>query len=285
MVRAHGAPIVVGVQRLTDDPFARRLFADAQEGIAMFDESGALIAWNAAARAITGWDEASAAKQDLLTKGAGVLQIREGKWVDLRRSTVATPQGELRLVLFADATANVSLVEARRHLADGGLIDRVTSLAGPQIALGHLERSVALAQRDNRAVGVLAVGIDVPRVAETVPMDELMAQLGKRVIAATRTSDLAARSSESEILIVLTAMANAADAAIVAVRLLLQLSRPYVLQGRERSATISVGVASFPTDADGATLLLDAARAAMGRARNAGGGYVLSEPATVRPGC
>jgi diguanylate cyclase (GGDEF)-like protein len=270
------------MQRLTDDPFARRLFADAQEGIAVFDESGSLIAWNAAARAITGWDEAGAATQDLLAKGAGILQIREGKWVDLRRSTVATPQGELRLVLFADATANVSLVEARRHLADGGLIDRVTSLAGPQIAVGHLERSVALAQRDLRAVGVLSVGVDIPHVAEDVPMNELMAQLGKRVIAATRTSDLAARFSESEILIVLTAMAHAGDAAIVAVRLLLQLSRPYVLQGRERSATISVGIASFPTDADGASTLLDAARATMARARSAGGGYQVASPAVSR---
>ena len=248
----------------------------------MFDESGALIAWNAAARAITGWDEAGAATQDLLSKGGGVLQIRDGKWVDLRRSKVATPQGELRLVLFADATANVSLVEARRQLADGGLIDRVTTLAGPQIAVGHLDRSVALAQRDGRAVGVLSVGVDIPRVAEDVPMDELMAQLGKRVIAATRTSDLASRYAASEILIVLTAMAHAGDAAIVAVRLLLQLSRAYVLQGRERSATISVGVASFPTDADSATRVLEAARAAMTRARSGGGGYVLASPAAPR---
>jgi diguanylate cyclase (GGDEF)-like protein len=266
------------VQRLSDDPFARRLFADAQEGIAVYDEHGALIAWNGAARAITGWDEAGAATQDLLSKGAGILQIRDGKWVDLRRSTVATPQGELRLILFADATANVSLVEARRQLADSGLIDRVTSLAGPEIAVGHLERSVALAQRDGRSVGVLSVGVDIPRVAEDVPMDEVMGQLGKRVIAATRTSDLAARYSGSELLIVLTAMAHAGDAAVVAVRLLLQLSRPLVLQGRERSVTISVGAASFPTDADGASVLLEAARAAMTRARSAGGGYQLAHP-------
>ena len=37
MVRAHRAPIVIGMQRLTDDPFAHRLFAEAQEGIAVFD--------------------------------------------------------------------------------------------------------------------------------------------------------------------------------------------------------------------------------------------------------
>ncbi|MEK7861899.1 MAG: diguanylate cyclase, partial [Chloroflexota bacterium] len=172
-------------------------------------------------------------------------------------------------------------LQARRQLMDGGLVDRVTRLAGAQIALGHLQRSVALGRRDSRAVGVICIGVAVPRVAEEVPMDELMQQVGKRVIAATRTSDLAARSGGSELLIVLTAMASANDAAIVAVRLLLQLSRPYILQGRERSATVSQGVASYPTDGDSADAVLHAARSAMSRAAADGGGYRLAGTPTV----
>lgn len=265
------------MQRVTADPIAHRLFAETQEGVALFDHTGALVAWNAAARTITGWDDTMAAKQNLLSKGAGMLEIREGKWVDVRRATVATAGGELQIVLFADATAEVALREARRQLTEGGLIDRVTQLPGSQIALVHLERSVALARRDSRAVGVLSIGCDIPAVGEAVQMDELMRQLGKRVIAATRASDLAARFGESELLIVLTAMASPQHGAIVAVRLLLHLSRPYVLQGRERSATISLGVSSFPSDGTSAEAVLDAARQAMARARATGGGY---EPAS-----
>jgi diguanylate cyclase (GGDEF)-like protein len=265
---------------LTTDPFALRLFTEAQEGIAVYDASGTLIAWNAAARAITGWDQEGAGSKDLLAKGAGMIEIRDGKWVDLRRAAVATPDGELRMLLFNDASSQVALREAKRQLTEGGLIDRVTTLAGPQIAIGHLERSVSLAKRDTRSVGVLAVGIDVPKVAEAVPADELMREVGKRVIASTRSSDLASRYSEWEILIVLTAMAQPHDAAIVAVRLLLHLSQPYVLQGRERSATISVGVASYPTDGDSAEAALAAARDAMGRVRAEGGGYRIA----VTPG-
>ena len=264
------------MQRLTDDPFAHRLFAEAQEGIAVFDGSGALIAWNTAAKAITGWDESAAAKQDLLTKGAGMIQIREGKWVDLRRSAVATPAGDLRILLFNDASAEFALSEARRALTDAGLIDQVTRLAGRPIALGHLERSVALAKRDRRSVGVLAVGVDIPKVGSDIPMDELMRQLGKRVIAATRTSDLAARTGDSELLVMLTALTSPHDASIVAVRLLLQLSQPYVLGGKERSVTVSVGAASYPTDGDSANAALDAARAAMARARSGGGGFEVA---------
>jgi diguanylate cyclase (GGDEF)-like protein len=264
------------MQRLTDDPFAHRLFSEAQEGVAVFDESGALVAWNAAARAITGWDEAAAAKQGLLAKGAGMIEIREGKWVDLRRAAVARAQGDLRILLFADASAQVALTQARRDLTDAGLIDQTTRLAGRPIAIGHLERSVSLAKRDKRAVGVLAIGVDVPKVGGDIPIDELMRQLSKRVIAATRTSDLASRIEESELLIVLTAMASPHDASIVAVRLLLKLSQAYVLGGKERSATVSVGVASFPTDGDSADTALKAARGAMARVRSRGGGFEVA---------
>jgi diguanylate cyclase (GGDEF)-like protein len=266
------------MQRLTTDPFAQRLFAETQEGIAVYDRAGELIAWNAAARAITGWSQEAAAKQDLLAKGAGMLEIREGKWVDLRRTAVGTPTGELRFVLFADANAEVALTSARAQLTEGGLIDRDTKLAGPQLALGHLERSVALARRDNRAVGVLSVGIDIPDVGETVTWLELMQQLGKRVIGATRTSDLAARLADDELLVVLTAMADPHDVSIVAVRMLLQLSKQYVLAGRERSVTISLGVASFPPNGDSSTAVLNAAREAMARARSQGGGYRIATP-------
>jgi diguanylate cyclase (GGDEF)-like protein len=264
------------VQRFTSDPFAQRLFAETQEGIAVFDRNGELVAWNAAARAITGWDQERAAKEDLLGRGAGMLEIREGKWVDLRRTAVGTVSGEYRVVLFADASAQVALTNARQQLTEGGLIDRVTKLSGPQLALAHLERSVALARRDMRAVGVLSIGVDIPNVGEPVTLLELYQQLGKRVIAATRTSDLAARLADDELLVILTAMANPHDASIVAVRMLLQLSKPYVLAGRERSVTISLGIASFPPDGDTSTAVLNASREAMSRVRSEGGGYRIA---------
>jgi diguanylate cyclase (GGDEF)-like protein len=261
---------------LIRDPFARRLFAEAREGVAVFDADGALVAWNAAARAITGWDQAAASTHDLLAIGAGMLEIRAGKWVDVRRSTVDVGSGALQIMLFADSTPQYALSQARRDLTAGGLIDGVTKLAGRDMLMGHLERSISLAERDSRAVGVLSIGIDIPRVAEQVPIDELMHQLGQRVFAAMRGSDLAARVSERELVVVLTAMSDWRDASVVSVRMLLKLSQPYVLVGRERSVTISVGVASFPTHGATATTVLDAAALAMSRVRAGGGGYNIA---------
>ena len=205
-----------------------------------------------------------------------MLEIRDGKLVDLRRSSIGLDAGGLRVLLFADASAQYALTEARRQLTEGGLMDRVTQLAGPEMLNDHLARSITLARRDERSVGVIALGVDIPRVAEHVPMDELMRQLGKRVLAATRGSDLAARTSERDLAVVLTAMARPGDAAVVSVRMLLSLSQPYVLAGRERSVTVSVGLASFPMDGDNAEAVLAAASQAMARARANGGGHRIA---------
>ena len=205
-----------------------------------------------------------------------MLEIRDGKWVDLRRSSIGLDAGGLRVLLLADASAQYALTEARRQLTEGGLMDRVTQLAGPEMLNDHLARSITLARRDERSVGVIALGVDIPRVAEHVPMDELMRQLGKRVLAATRGSDLAARTSERDLAVVLTAMARPGDAAVVSVRMLLSLSQPYVLAGRERSVTVSVGLASFPMDGDNAEAVLAVASQAMARARADGGGHRIA---------
>jgi len=163
-----------------------------------------------------------------------------------------------------------------------GVVDGVTQLAVKAIAVGHLERSIALAQRDKRAVGVVAIGAEVPKVGKAdVPLDDLMRELATRVIVSTRASDLAARYGRSELVVVLTAMADPGDAAIVAVRLLLELSRPYLVGDVSRSATISLGVASYPLNADSAEAALGAARMAMARARANGGGYKVAEPSRV----
>ncbi|MDQ2951497.1 MAG: diguanylate cyclase [Chloroflexota bacterium] len=258
------------------DPLARRLFAEAQEGIALFDADGELVGWNAAARAITGWDQAAAGSHDILSLPAGICEIRDGKWVDLRRSTTEVESSTLRIVLFADASAQKALTEARHQLTAGGLMDRVTQFAGPEMLHDHLARSIALARRDERSVGVIALGVDIPRMSEYVPTDELMAQLGKRILASTRGSDLAARMTERDLAVVLTAMARPGDAAVVSVRMLLSLSQPYVLAGRERSVTVSIGVASFPLHGESPESVMAAASRAMTLARADGGGHRIA---------
>jgi len=166
--------------------------------------------------------------------------------------------------------------ERRDDLRALGLIDPLTGLPGRQIAMLHIERAVALAERDKRSVGLLSVKLDRhqdPRDPSRRQVeDEVLRQFAKRFAAFVRGSDTPARLGGDSFLAVLTALTSPDDATLVAVRLLLALAQPFGVEGRERSVLCSIGIAEYPRDAqDSVTLLSEALRAA-DRAQNLGGG-------------
>ena len=75
------------------------------------------------------------------------------------------------------------------------------------------------------------------------------------------------RISGDEFAIVLADLAHADDAALVAQRVLDELSEPYLLAGNEAYTSASIGIATFPGDGDDAETLLKNADIAMYRAK------------------
>jgi diguanylate cyclase (GGDEF)-like protein len=247
-----------------------------RDGLAVFDPSGRLVEWNSSARAITGWTPGAAARRGLAGLPGGVVQIGEGKWVDVRHLAIDRGGEPHTAVLFTDVSAQVSLREARRQLDDLVLMDAVTGLPNLRLALGQITRAIALARRDLRAVGLLCIDIDHfadlnERLGATAG-DDVLRQVGERIALAIRGSDMCARTGGDEFSVVLTAMARPTDAAIVAVRLLLALAAPYLVGGESRTIGCSIGVASYPLDGEYDEALFQAAHAAVGAAKAAGGG-------------
>jgi diguanylate cyclase (GGDEF)-like protein len=262
-----------------------------RDGIAIVGPGGKLVFWNAAAAAITGWSQAQAAELnigELVNARGTVIEIRDGKWVELRYTRVQVNGQTFLILMFTDSTSLVSLGNARQQLRSLGLIDEVTGLPGRDLALVQLDQAIAMAKRDKRSVGVLSVKVD--RFRELVDTaeaqgDEVVRQLAQRIIAFVRGSDVPARMSYDSFLVLLTALTSSNDAAIVAVRLLLVLAEPFAVVGQARSGHCSIGVAEFPRDAGDATSLLGAALAAADRAQLMGGGQycVASDPRGIRP--
>jgi diguanylate cyclase (GGDEF)-like protein len=253
--------------------------AGTRDGVAVVGPNGDLLAWNAAAVAITGWSrlEASSRGIDRLAKNAGgLLQIRDGKWVELRQATVEAGGTAMTLVLFTDSTPQLRLRDVWEQFRALGLIDRTTNLSGRELAMVHVDRAIALARRDKRSVGLLAMKLDRFRELRTSTspeaVDEALRQLAKRLTAHVRTSDVPARMTDDTFLIVLTAMSTSDDAAIVAVRLLLALAEPFDIVGKMRTLHCSIGVAEAPRDGEHASALLSAALGAADRAQLQGGG-------------
>jgi PAS domain S-box-containing protein/diguanylate cyclase (GGDEF)-like protein len=183
-----------------------------------------------------------------------------------RSASVALDEGvDTRFGASAPGVLDLPPGQTPLALDEVGLVDPRTRLATKAVLRDHLGRSLVLAARDERWVGVLwlsierltLVGIDGERVA-----DEVLRQCALRVQSAIRKSDLASSFDANTIVVALTAMAAPFHASAVAARVLLTLARPLVVEGRERSVRASSGVITTSDRSISIDALLRRARAA-----------------------
>jgi diguanylate cyclase (GGDEF)-like protein len=271
---------------------ASLLARETRDGIAIVGPRNELVFWNAAAGAITGWSSLAIAERNVgrfMTVAQSLVEIRDGKWVEIRQSVLDVGGKPFTVVIFTDATAHVHLKDTREQLRALGLIDTATNLPGREVAMLHIEQAMRMAQRDKRSVGVMSLKLDRFRQLRDgkggqPTADEVVRQFAKRITAFVRASDVPARLSDDSFLVVLTALTSSNDAAVVAVRLLLVLAEPFDVVGRARTVNCSIGVAEYPRDAGEPVALLGAALAAADRAQLLGGGrYCAASELTAEP--
>ncbi len=253
--------------------------AGTRDGVAVLGAGGELLAWNAAAVAITGWSRVEAADrrlESLARATEGQVQIGAGKWVEVRHASVEAGGQTLTLVLFTDSTPERQLRDVWGQFRALGLIDPTTNLSGRELAMVHLDRAIALARRDKRAVGLIALKLDRFRELRasvgTEAASAILGEVGKRLSAQVRGSDVPARMSDDTFLAVLTAITSSNDALIVAQRLLVAFAEPFEVLGAMRTLHCSLGVAEAPRDGESGADLLGAALGAADRAQLQGGG-------------
>jgi GGDEF domain-containing protein len=234
------------------------------DGIVIFGDDAESEYANSAAAAITGWLDAHE-YQKLSRVAAGLVEIRPAKWIQLRFVPLQWHGHAVRAAIFSDVTAQMALREAHRTLREVGLVDPVTGLATEAVLRDHLSRSLSLASRDERWVGVLWLALHrvvVPGTEGRRIADEALRQCAQRVATALRGSDLAAVFDENTIVVGLTSMHAPSDAEIVNVRVLLALGPPVLVEGRERSIGVASGVVTASDRSISVDELLDRARAA-----------------------
>jgi len=273
---------------------ASLLATATRDGIAIIGPNAELTFWNAAAGAITGWSTQAIAERNVgrfMQTPQALVEIRDGKWVEIRQSALEADGKTFTVVIFTDATSQVRLKDTRDQLRALGLIDNATNLPGREVAMLHVEQAIAMAKRDKRSVGLLSLKLDRFRQLRDAAdgqatADEVVRQFAKRITAFVRASDVPARLADDSFLVVLTALTSSNDAAVVAVRLLLVLAEPFDVVGHARTVHCSIGVAESPRDAADAVALLGASLAAADRAQVLGGGRycVASEPTEASVG-
>jgi diguanylate cyclase (GGDEF)-like protein/PAS domain S-box-containing protein len=164
--------------------------------------------------------------------------------------------------------------------------DGLTGLPNRTFYQELLHRAVLLAKRHNRVMAVLFIDLDHFKLVNDTfgheTGDKLLRAVADVIETCVRKSDYLARTVEEdqsnivsrlggdEFIVLLTEIAHAHDASLVARRILRELSRPFSLDGHEVSVSSSIGIAVYPADGEDPQCLITNADAAMYRAKNRG---------------
>lgn len=149
--------------------------------------------------------------------------------------------------------------------------DTVTGLPNRNLFLDRLGRAIQLAQRENKLLSVLNIGIDRFRhINDSLGPkagDSLLRQVAKRLTQIIRQSDIIgvqimqpaeslARLGGDEFSVVIFDSHRAENAALVARRILDSLRRSFRLSGQDIFITCSIGIAVYPDNGDKTDLLI-----------------------------
>src|SRR5688500_14058283 len=100
--------------------------------------------------------------------------------------------------------------------------------------------------------------------------DLLLREVAQRLTEHLRTGDIVARLGGDEFVVLLEDVTDAVNVATVAEKLIASLTENFVIAGREVHVTASIGVSSYPADAQDMRSLLKNADIAMYRAKEQG---------------
>jgi diguanylate cyclase (GGDEF)-like protein/PAS domain S-box-containing protein len=182
-------------------------------------------------------------------------------------------------VSFLRNVANILAIAIERKNAEDKLahlaqFDPVTGLPNRYLLRDRLGQALTQAQRNHWLGGVLFVDLDrFKAVNDTYGHgvgDKLLTQVAARLKDCVRGGDTVARLSGDEFAVVLSNLAKADDAGLVAQKIVEALAAPFNLDGHQTYISASVGIALHPADGAEPDTLLKNADTAMYRAKEQG---------------
>jgi diguanylate cyclase (GGDEF)-like protein/PAS domain S-box-containing protein len=152
--------------------------------------------------------------------------------------------------------------------------DSLTALPNRSLLLDRFTQTLTLAARNQWLVGILFVDLDRFKIVNDTRGhgvgDALLTHVAARLRECVRPGDTVGRLGGDEFAIVLCSLAKAADAGLVADKVVSALSRPFNLDEQDIYVSASVGIGIYPTDGTHADELLRNADTAMYRAKERG---------------
>ncbi len=275
---------------------AEKVLECTMEGVMVTDRNGDMVWVNEAFCRISGYE-----RDEVLGKSAGMLKsglqdsqfyagmwqaIRatgawEGEiwnrrkdgeaypeWLTIRALAGSGGQPDCYVGVFSDLSKHKRAEETIRTLT---YYDAVTRLPNRYLFNDRLAQAVERAQRADRKVGLVMIGLDRFRtVNETLGHqvgDALLHAVGARLAACLRGHDTVARLRGDTFCCLLTELAQGHEAHLVISRLLECFTPSFDVQGHELYVSAAVGIAVFPIDGTDPEDLVLKAETAMNRSK------------------
>ncbi|HUI98876.1 MAG TPA: PAS domain-containing protein [Usitatibacter sp.] len=194
-------------------------------------------------------------------------------WVEWHHSALRDDAGRLVsiLSLAQDVSSRIQAEERLQYMATH---DGLTGLPNSVLLNDRLDAALGRARRNHARVGVMFLDLDhFKDVNDTLGHrvgDLLLKELARRIRGALRQSDVLARVSGDEFVVVMEDFPDENAPELVARKVLDEVRRPFALEGHEIHVSGSLGVALHPEDGADVETLLKNADAAMYHAKELG---------------
>jgi diguanylate cyclase (GGDEF)-like protein/PAS domain S-box-containing protein len=271
------------------------------DGVGCTDLDGRITFLNAAAERLTGWPATEAIGRpmadvirivdplthqsipDLTMRAVGgdetvhlppnsVLLTRDGQEIAVEDSTAPIHDDDGRttgaVIVFRDVSDARAALELVSHSAQH---DPLTGLPNRTVLSDRISQAIGAAPRHSGQLAVMYLDLDgFKEVNDTLghPIGDLLLQsVAERLVTCVRASDTVSRAGGDEFVVLLTEAEQAADASIIAARMLKSVAALHLVHGHRLRVTASIGVAVFPGDGDDPDTLIKNADLAMYRVK------------------
>jgi diguanylate cyclase (GGDEF)-like protein len=182
--------------------------------------------------------------------------------------------GDLRAALANLTAENERVRRSQMRVEFLATHDSLTGLPNRILLRDRFGHAIALARRHQTMAALVFLDLDnFKSVNDSLGHprgDELLRTVGERLTKVLRDSDTVCRQGGDEFLILIGDVRDSSDVAEIGVKLLGQLTAPFLLDGLEVSTSGSIGVAMYPADGADFDELLKKADIAMYAAKDAG---------------
>lgn len=188
-------------------------------------------------------------------------------------NVVKDEQGQIKsyVAIFSDISILKESEDMMTHLAHH---DTLTGLPNRMHFIVNLEQAIEGAKRNKRNTALLFLDLDNfkninDRLGHNAG-DDLLKIIAERLKSCVRAEDTVARLGGDEFTVILTDVAHAEDAGLIAVKIIRAIRQPVKISGETIGVSASVGISIFPDDGIDDEGMLKAADIAMYHAKTEG---------------